>query len=123
MGGGTKRQCDRALLQAVWDFRRLLGHRGKARARSHCRFVLPLIHFKPDSPRESVPLFLKRQCDRTLGKVVVVAHSYGTHLAMKLALRQTQAAAAAEAAGVPPASGERVMHHQLPDGDLVLSPG
>ena len=31
------------------------------------RFALPLIHFIPDSQRESVPLFLKRQCDRTQG--------------------------------------------------------
>ena len=37
-----------------------------SRVRSHCRFVLPLIHFIPFSLRESVPLFLKRQCDRTL---------------------------------------------------------
>jgi hypothetical protein len=29
--------------------------------------VPPLIHFIPDSLRESVLLFLKRQCDRTLG--------------------------------------------------------
>jgi hypothetical protein len=40
---------------------------GLARARSHCRFVPPLIHFTPDSLRDLVPLFLKRQCDRTLG--------------------------------------------------------
>ena len=40
---------------------------GWARARSHCRFVPPLIHFIPDSLTQSVPLFLKRQCDRTLG--------------------------------------------------------
>jgi hypothetical protein len=38
-----------------------------SRAPSHCRFVLPLIHFIPDSPMYSVPLFLKRQCNRTLG--------------------------------------------------------
>ena len=41
---------------------------GKTRAWSHCRFVLPPIHFTPDSLAYSVPLFLKRQCDRTLGK-------------------------------------------------------
>jgi hypothetical protein len=41
--------------------------RGGARARSHCRVVQPLIHFIPDLQRESVPLFLKRQCARTLG--------------------------------------------------------
>jgi hypothetical protein len=34
------------------------------RARSRCRFVLPLIYFTPDSLTYSVPLFLKRQCDR-----------------------------------------------------------
>jgi hypothetical protein len=42
--------------------------RGRRRARSHCRFVPPLIHFIPDLLRESVPLFLKRQCDRMLGR-------------------------------------------------------
>jgi hypothetical protein len=36
------------------------------RARSHSRLRLPLIRFIPDSPRESVPLYLDRQCDRTL---------------------------------------------------------
>jgi hypothetical protein len=40
---------------------------GALRDRSHCRFVPPLIHFTPDSLTNSVPLFLKRQCDRTLG--------------------------------------------------------
>jgi hypothetical protein len=41
--------------------------RGACRTRSHYRFVLPLIHFIPYSLTYSVPLFLKRQCDRTLG--------------------------------------------------------
>ena len=41
--------------------------RGGYRARPHCRFVLTLIHCIPDSLTYSVPLFLKRQCDRTLG--------------------------------------------------------
>ena len=36
--------------------------------RSHCRFVLPLIHFVPYSLIYSVRLFLKQQCDRTLGR-------------------------------------------------------
>jgi hypothetical protein len=40
---------------------------GGDRARSHYRFVLPLICSIPDSLTYSVPLFLKRQCDRTLG--------------------------------------------------------
>ena len=40
-----------------------------ARARSHYRFVLPLIHFIPDSLTYSVPLFLRRQRDRTLRQV------------------------------------------------------
>ena len=41
---------------------------GRVRARSHCRFVQPLNHFIPDSLTYSVPLFLKRQCDRTAGR-------------------------------------------------------
>jgi hypothetical protein len=40
---------------------------GLLRARSHCRSVLPLIRLIPDSLTYSVPLYLKRQCDRTLG--------------------------------------------------------
>ena len=36
------------------------------RARSHCRFVAPLIQFISDPLAYSVLLFLKRQCDRTL---------------------------------------------------------
>ena len=40
---------------------------GAARARSHCCCAPPHIHFIPDLPTYSVPLFLKRQCDRTLG--------------------------------------------------------
>jgi ankyrin repeat protein len=40
---------------------------GADRARSHCRVALPLIHFIPDSLTYSMSLFLKRQCDRTLG--------------------------------------------------------
>ena len=39
---------------------------GEYRARLHCRFVLPLIQFIPYLLTYSVPLFLKRQCDRTL---------------------------------------------------------
>ena len=40
--------------------------RGASRARSHCRFAPPLIRFIPYSRTYAVPLFLKRQCDRTL---------------------------------------------------------
>jgi hypothetical protein len=36
-------------------------------ARSHCRFVLPFIHFILASRRYSVAVFLTRQRDRTLG--------------------------------------------------------
>ena len=36
---------------------------GPARARSHCRFVLPLIRFPPDSLTYLVPLCLRQQCD------------------------------------------------------------
>ena len=38
---------------------------GAPRARSHCRFTTA--HFIPHSLTYSVPLYLKRQCDRTLG--------------------------------------------------------
>ena len=62
MSGGAKRQCDRALGRAGRASDR--AHRpARDRARSHCRFVLPLIHFTPDSLTYSVPVFLKRQCD------------------------------------------------------------
>jgi hypothetical protein len=40
---------------------------GGGRARSHCRSVLSLIHSTPELLIYSVPLSLKRQCDRTLG--------------------------------------------------------
>ena len=39
---------------------------GAPSAGLHCCFVLPLIHPIPDSRRDSVRLFMKRQCDRTL---------------------------------------------------------
>ena len=39
----------------------------RCRARSHRRLVLPLVRFILDPLTCSVPLFLKRQCDRTLG--------------------------------------------------------
>jgi ATP-dependent RNA helicase DDX5/DBP2 len=42
-----------------------MGFEPQVRARSHYRFVPPLIRFIPDSLTNSVPLFLKRQCDRT----------------------------------------------------------
>ena len=41
-------------------------NRYTSRAPSHRRFVLPPIHFIRYSITYSVPLFLKRQCDRTL---------------------------------------------------------
>jgi hypothetical protein len=39
----------------------------RRRPASHCCFVPPPTHFIPESQTYSVPLFLKRQCDRTLG--------------------------------------------------------
>jgi hypothetical protein len=42
--------------------------RGKLRARSHRRFAPPLSHFISDSLTYSVSPFLKRRCNRTLGK-------------------------------------------------------
>ena len=44
------------------------GPSGGPRVWSHCRFVKPRIQFIPDSLIYSVPLFLKQQCDRTLGE-------------------------------------------------------
>jgi hypothetical protein len=38
----------------------------QVRARSHRRFAPPLVHFIPYLLAYPVPLFLKRQCDRTL---------------------------------------------------------
>jgi hypothetical protein len=38
----------------------------RRRVRLHCRFAVPLIQFIPDLLSDTVPLFLKRQCDRTL---------------------------------------------------------
>jgi hypothetical protein len=50
---------------------------GAPRARSHCRFLLPLIHLIiPDLLTYSAPLFLKRQCDRTLGAPAVNSLRY-----------------------------------------------
>jgi hypothetical protein len=40
---------------------------GATRARLHCRFAPLPIHFIEDLLTCSVPLFLKRQCGRTLG--------------------------------------------------------
>jgi hypothetical protein len=39
---------------------------GTPRARPHCRFVLSFIRFIPYSLTYSIPLFLKRQCNRTV---------------------------------------------------------
>jgi hypothetical protein len=54
--------------QAAPPVQALRGAGGRAWARSHSRFVPPLTRFIPYSLRYSVPLFLKRQCDRTLGR-------------------------------------------------------
>jgi hypothetical protein len=40
--------------------------RRTCRVRSHCHVVRLSILFTPDSLRDSMPLFLKRQCDRAL---------------------------------------------------------
>jgi hypothetical protein len=47
---------------------------GEPWARSHCPFALLFIHFIPDLLRYSVPLFLNRQCDRTLGESLIYAN-------------------------------------------------
>jgi hypothetical protein len=46
-------------------FPSLRGAWGAGRARSRNRFAPPLTHFIPDPLTHSVPLYLKRQCDRT----------------------------------------------------------
>ena len=47
-----------------------------SRARSHCRFVPPLIRFIPCLLMCSAPLFLKRPCDRTLPRLVAACEEY-----------------------------------------------
>jgi hypothetical protein len=63
----------------IYDNRCLL-HRacdydGTARARSHCHFGPPSFLFTPHARPYSAPLFLKRQCDRTLGAAPRVLRS------------------------------------------------
>ena len=54
-----------------------------ARARSHWCFARPRIHFIPDSLRDSVPLFLRRQCDRTLPGPRQRAHGAGDRAGLR----------------------------------------
>jgi hypothetical protein len=65
---GCRRRAGRGGAAAAWLRTRTrcapARRRPAFRARSQCRFVLPFIHFTPDSLTYSVPLFLKRQCDR-----------------------------------------------------------
>ena len=49
------------------DWQGCFGGGGEPGARSHGCFVQLLTHFIPDSLTYSVPLFLKRRWDRTLG--------------------------------------------------------
>ena len=49
------------------------------RARSHCRFVRPFNRSIPDSLRASVPLFLKRRCNRTLNPDNPKSQGRGPH--------------------------------------------
>jgi hypothetical protein len=60
---------------------RIRGGGGGARARLHYRFAPPLIHFIPDSLTYSVPLCLRRQCDRTLLSLCTTAHPLHTRFA------------------------------------------
>jgi hypothetical protein len=50
----------RAAERGLSGVRRLRVLSGYGRFRSHCRFVLPFIHFIPDSLTYSAPLFLER---------------------------------------------------------------
>jgi hypothetical protein len=54
-------------VDAAIDTLKAIPSDGDDRARSHCRFVRPFICTIPDALTYSVPLFLKRQCDRTPG--------------------------------------------------------
>jgi hypothetical protein len=60
-------QRRRAPLEPHQRLRLAGGGPGAARARSHCRFALPLIHCIPESLTYSVPLYLKRQRGRAPG--------------------------------------------------------
>jgi hypothetical protein len=62
---------------------------GEGGARSHYRFALPLIHFIPGSLTYSVPLFLKRQCDRTPGKGAPRGAIYGAYAFLEQARPNT----------------------------------
>ena len=77
----TRLTCAEVMVQPVETQTRLAGTeqtspRRCSRARSHCRFLPPLILFIIYSPTYySVPLFLNRQCDRTLGASRVATRS------------------------------------------------
>ena len=90
LGAGARRRM-------VARHRRL---RGRRRVRSHCRFAPPLIHFTPYSLTYSVPLFLKRQCDRTPG----LLHEVREHLAAAHPRRHE---------GAPAAQGRRAREQQI----------
>ena len=65
--GSTDAAFAEAHQDGVGRRRRAEAAEGVGRARSHCRFVLLRIHFIPYLLTYLVPLFLKRQWDRTLG--------------------------------------------------------
>jgi hypothetical protein len=67
LGGDPRGRARRGDVAAAGGIRGRGRAGGGRRARSHCRFVLPLINSIPDPRTYSVPLFLKRQCDQTLG--------------------------------------------------------
>jgi hypothetical protein len=65
-----------------------------SRARPQCRFVLPLVHFRPDSLTDAVPLCLSRQCDRTPGSAKSRGSRTSTRRPGPLPPAQTRGAAA-----------------------------
>jgi hypothetical protein len=92
-----------------------------ARARSHCRFVPPLIHSITDLLEYSAPIFLNRQCDRTLGPAharggAARGHQGGDHGGNSAAMARLLAACAdpnaSVQAGPSPSTGE-VFHTNL----------
>jgi hypothetical protein len=71
------------------------GSEGEHRARSHCRSVPPLVRFIPLSLKESVPLFLKRQCRGTWARVTInqfrrlaLQTCYGQRVSMNILANQ-----------------------------------
>jgi hypothetical protein len=87
---------------------------GAPRARSHCRFLLPLIHFIPYSRTDSVSLSPRRQCDRTLGAPGLCARLPRLR-SPRLRLRRPQARAPRRARARSPCRSAPPLIRCMPD--------